>query len=281
MGCAASTPVVEKAPPEPLPTLASLQAVELLEGEPPLTSGEDNFTSNDQVQQLIFRNIQQSSKGSTFQLETYEDALFHKLQIHPSKPGLGVKKRLEDLVHMHYEGQLEQPLAFCSKNPSKGLNYFLIMSPKPLREGQQPMKKLEGPTFCPNVYPYARVEFDLQEQIGKVHLVGERAGDPPLYTIHQCNPKVWVVKRQKIGPCAAMEQVHGIAKLTCYRVAFGAGTDPVLMSLFNVCIDMFLQAAKTQRWNFCPAAQRRNVQSVDWEPLDAATATKLFGRRGP
>ena len=280
MGCTSSGPVEPRAPPEPVPDLASLlkTRIEPIAGEPRLTADSDKFASTDEALQLIFRNIGRSEKGNTFQLETYNDELFHGLQIHPAKPGLGIKKRLEDLVFLHYETVADQALGFAIKNVSKGLNYFLILSPQPIQEGQKAVS-FEGPTFCPTMYPYAAVEFNLHSTVASVRIMGQSKDDEPLYTIRQCNSKVWVIKRHKIGVCAAVESVRGVAKLTCYRVLFCAGTDPALLSLLITCIDSFVDTSKSQHWKF-HNNHKNPIETIDWPKLDGATEEKLFGRGG-
>ena len=71
-----------------------------------------------------------------------------------------------------------------------------------------------------DTYTYAAVEFDIEQKIGKVHPIfytkqeSETRHHPePLWTMHQCNPKVWVIKRRG-QVCAALDQWKGIAKLT-------------------------------------------------------------------
>ncbi|KAL7569665.1 hypothetical protein ACA910_008319 [Epithemia clementina (nom. ined.)] len=279
MGCVKSVPAEPRAPPEPVPKLELLlkTKVEPIEGEPQLTKGGDNFTSSDEALQLIFRNIGRSPKGNTFQLETYNDELFHNLQIHPAKPGVGLKKRMEDLVYLHYEKMHSKAVAFAIKNVPKGLNYFLILSPDPVREGQKPVS-FEGPTFCPTMYPYATVEFNLETTVAAVRLVGEKAGDEPLYTMRECNAKVWVIKRHDVGVCAAIESGRGVGKLTCYRVVFCAGTDPAFMCLLVSCIDSFLDTAKSQFWKFYD--KNNSSDRIDWPKLDSGLEAKLFGRGG-
>lgn len=276
MGCKASVPV-EKAKPEPVPDYATLLKTKIhpIAGEPQLTSGEDSFVDEDAALSLIFRQIGASNKGNTFQIETYEDSLFNRLQIHPAKPGIGVKKRLEDLIFLHYEN-IEKALGFAIKNVPRGLNFFMILSPTPLGKAQKPAN-FEGPPFCKVMYPYASVEFNLETNVASVKVAGQGKGDPPLYTIRQCNAKVWVIKRRDIV-CAAIESVRGMAKLSCYKVLLCAGTDPALMSLLASCIDSFLETAKTQYWTFYDKSVP--FKSIDWPQLDEELEEKLFGRKG-
>jgi len=120
------------------------------------------------------------------------DAIFHELQIHPAKPGIGVKKRLEDLVFLHRE-KGQEPIAYAIKNVPAGLNCYMILSPTPLRDGQKPTK-FESP-FGPT-YPYANIEFNPKTKVVSVHLTGQGRDQDPVYTMRQCNPKVWVIRKQ-------------------------------------------------------------------------------------
>eukprot|EP00522_Entomoneis_paludosa_P016880 CAMPEP_0172464096 /NCGR_PEP_ID=MMETSP1065-20121228/49350_1 /TAXON_ID=265537 /ORGANISM="Amphiprora paludosa, Strain CCMP125" /LENGTH=288 /DNA_ID=CAMNT_0013220237 /DNA_START=62 /DNA_END=929 /DNA_ORIENTATION=+ len=288
MGCKPSAPAIEKVANEPVPDYHIAQAkISALPGEPTLTSGDDNHTNPDNAESLIFRQIGGSNKGDTFQLETYEDTLFHNLQIHPAKPGIGIQKRLEDLVFLHYENQEEfqnqVALGFAVKSPSKGLNHYLILSPTPMREGQAPVKSIDGPVFCHQMYPFASIEFDLQRNVANVRIAGQGKEDPPLYTLHQCNEKVWVVKKRN-DVCAAIDSARGMGRsFTCYRVLVCAGANPALMSLLTHCIDSFLVTAKKQFWTFYDkkAASVASQKQIDWPPLDTKTKEKLFGRGGP
>lgn len=278
MGCTSSAPEA-KADPEPVPTLQSLLKIKVvpLPGEPQLTTGEDNYTSADTGLQLIFRGVNRGAKGNSFQLENYHDELFHRLLISPAKPGLGIRNRMEQLVFAHYEGVENASLGFAIHNVPKGLNYFAILSPKPMHEGAKQVP-FQGPEFCPVMYPYATIEFNIKTTVASVSITGHGKDDDPLYTMRQCNPKVWVIKRLNVGPCAAIERVRGIGKLSCYRVLYCAGTDPVFMGLLTSVIDAFLEEAKTQGWKFFP--KNAPTKNINWPQLDKKVEEKLFGRGG-
>jgi hypothetical protein len=276
MGCTSSVPV-EVASPEPVPSYEILlkTKIQTLPKEPQLSHGDDNHTSEEAVP-LIFRKIKQSGKGDTFQVETMEDALFHKLQIRPAKPGIvgsGLKGRFEDLVFLHEEDILNRGIGFAIKNVPKGLNYYQILTPTPLRDTQKPVK-FQGPSFCDEMFLFADVKFNIKSNVVSVKLSGQAKDAAPVYSMRQCNEKVWVVKKQNTV-CAAFQQVRGMAQLTCYRALVCAGVDPAFMSLLFATIDSFLAVAKTQRWKLY---DNRSVETIDWPELDQEMEEKLFGK---
>ncbi|KAG7349567.1 hypothetical protein IV203_012164 [Nitzschia inconspicua] len=222
--------------------------------------------------------IGSGDKGDVYQLETLDDKLFHELQIHPSKGGLNIRGRMEDLVHVHREQHLDTPLCYASKKVDQGLNHYVLLSTKPLFEGQSksPIISPYGDTFM-----FAALEFDVKQKVGKVfaifHTKEEKEagnGRQPLFTIHQCNRNVWVVKRHG-QICAAFNQWKGMAKLTCWRLIICKGEDPVLMMLLAECIDSFLPVAKSQFWKF---TDNNSETNIDFPPLPDGMETKLFGK---
>jgi hypothetical protein len=255
MGCTTSVPV-EVSSPEALPTWNYVSQVKVIRNpqEPPVASDKSfDFSNSEKCLQLIFRQIQEGSKGNSFQVEGLEDELFHELQIKPAKPGiLGPRKKLEDLVYLHQQSKPQNVIGYAIKNVPKGLNYYFIMRDKPLYDNQSPITFTENPPFG-SMYPFCSVEFDPKAKIGRVRTtftLPRFTKGEPMFTLHQCNPKVWVLKRNYTdGPqvTAVFNQWRGLGtRFTCWRLAVCSGEDPVLVSLLAHCIDSFLLVAKGQ-----------------------------------
>lgn len=283
MGCAESAPAVEVSPAEPVPTWKDLSSIRIERSpkEPSLApDSKCDYSNPKEPYQLIFRQIGAAGKGNSFQVETLEDALFHELQISPAKPGMGVKKRLEDLVYLHQESDPQSVIGYAMKNVPRGLNHFLIMRNTPLYDNQKRITFTENPPFG-DMYPYATLEFDVKAKIGRIKTAfsfpNVTKGEPP-FTLHQCNPKVWVLKRNySDGPrvSAVFNQWRGLGtKFTCWRLAVCAGEDPVLVSLLAHCIDSFLLVAKGQRWTLHRGEPDKNL---DWPELPEGMEDRLFG----
>ena len=259
-----------------MPTYADLCSTVIDPGSEPHVYCEEsaNFINREEALSLIFRKIGSSNKGDVFQLEGLDDKLFHGIQIGPTKSGPNIHARIEDLVYVHYEEQRDKPLCYASKNPSRGLNYYALLGTAPFFDGQQ-----ESPMISPygGTYSFASIEFDYKAKVGRVNTIykpKEYPRDEPTFTLHQCNPKVWVVKRRGTV-CAAFNLWKGLAKLTCWRVVICKGEDPILMSLLLDCIDSFLPVAKSQWWKFTHGEPEQNI---DFPPMDPELSRKLFGR---
>lgn len=277
MGCASSTPVVVS-PPEPLPKYDDLLQKEVELDDPPLSKSENKFVIEDEeAKMMIFRQIGKSNKGDSFQLENLDDTRFHDLRIDPAKPGLiGPRNSMEDMVFLHYEGK-DEPLAYAMRDPTRGLDHYLILRPTPLSPTQKP-SHFKSPFG--NMYTYANVEFLVKEKFVRVHPIfhkkteGEQT-DNEYITIHQCNPKVWVVKK-KGNVSAVVQQVQGVGlKFTCWRLLVCKGVDPMLIGLLSHCIASFLKVAKTQGWTMYPKGAF--PQDFDWPEMDQELQRKLFG----
>jgi hypothetical protein len=285
MGCTSSS-AVQEAPPEPLPTFAKLSEISIVHrSEPHIYSDASlNYISPNKPLSLILRKIGSGNKGDAFQLETLNDELFHDLQIHPSKSGVAnIRGRIEDLVHLHMEGQPNAPLCYAAKNASKGLNHYALLRTEPLYKGQEP-----SPIKSPHgdMYTYAAIEFDIKQKVGKVTTIfrsqeekdlaaAQKESRMPMFTLHQCNPNVWVVKRLGIVS-AAFNMWKGMAKLSCWRVAVCKGEDPILMMMLVQCIDSFLPVAKSQFWKFTDTTL---AQDIDFPALPEGMDEKLFGKK--
>jgi hypothetical protein len=268
MGCISSQPVVVVWPPEPLPQWKDLSdiKVERIPREPfAFTEDQYNCVSEKEPLFLIFRQIAASNKGNSFQVETLEDALFHKLRIDPAKPNMGIQNRLEDLMYIYQEYLPQGVISYSIKDVNKGLNHYLLLKNKSLYDKQKPTK-FENPNLPGKMYRYASLEFDPQEKVGKITTVFSppdiKKGEPAM-TLHQCNPKVWVLKRRRVNNkdcggsdgaqiCAVFNQWRGSGtRFTCWRVMVCAGEDPILASLVAHCIDSFLPVAKQQCEYYC------------------------------
>lgn len=261
MGCASSTPQVPVGAPEPTPTFDELckQEVATDPKEPRVWSKKDLDNvknadgatypdNNNETLSLIYRKIATSNKGDTFQLENLNDQLFYGIQMSPAVRGVNVKKRLENLVYVHHETDTGRPLCYAVKNVSRGLNYYVLLSTRPVFEGQQP-SEIQSPFG--DCYTWAGVEFDIKTKIGRIKTVyhpksQQPRPEDPRYTFYQCNPNVWVIKKLDKTICGAINQWKGMAKLTCYRLVVCKGEDPIFVGLVAHCIDSFLEVAKTQ-----------------------------------
>jgi hypothetical protein len=269
MGCAASVPKEEAAPPDPVPDLESLKktVITSLPGEPELNRGAFNFKSNEPLE-LLLRKVNASEKGDSFVLE-WDDKVWQNLGIFPAKPGIGMKKRLEDMVMTHadvktFTGNQYEPVCLICKNVPQGLDHYVLLSPTPIREGQKPTNFV-GPPGHEDMYLYASIVFNMDTQVCGIRVTGQGKDDEPLYTLRQCNDNVWVIKKKDIV-AAAIQQEKGINKrFTLYHVLFCAGTDPLMMSLLVAAIDQFKITSRKTGWKFCSTPNGASLVFPPWK----------------
>ena len=75
--------------------------------------------------------------------------------------------------------------------------------------------------------------------------VKDKVSAPPLFTMRQCNKRVWVIKRRDTTVYAAVESVRGVdSSLSCYKVLVCTGVDPSFVSLLISCIQSFSEVSE-------------------------------------
>jgi hypothetical protein len=311
MGCASSSTAGQVVDGPKTPSYDELcqQAVVTDEKEPRLWSlsdvvvdvesdgiGTTDFINYDQAMSLIYRKVGLSNKGDAFQLEGLDDKLWNNIVVSPAtKDVVNVKKRLEKMVYVHFDDRkdaktkrtdnsLNLPLCYAVKNVPCGLNHYLLLSTKPIFDGQQPSHFVPSLSAFSNqnTYTWASVEFDVKKKVGHIKTVYHPKSQQPLpsdprYTFYQTNPNVWIIKKLDETICGAINQWKGITKTsTCYRLVVCKGEDPIFVALMAGIIDDFvLNVAPTQGWKMYPNGATKH--NIDFPPLPEGMDDKLFG----
>jgi CO dehydrogenase/acetyl-CoA synthase gamma subunit (corrinoid Fe-S protein) len=145
MGCTQSVPKEPRAPLEPVPDLEAVKKMvaEAISGEPLLTSKDSNMLDMEKAVHLVLKQTGTHSNGKTFEISPFDAAEANKddLLIEPALlfGGQVVRRMLQDLVVMRRNKRIDEeqtPICFAVKDAPVGINFFKILTTKPVREGQ-------------------------------------------------------------------------------------------------------------------------------------------------